>query len=208
MHLNKLNVSFNPELVCSKIPFDNGDYSSDLFGFYDKDGYNLNQYEVKLYEANGYIANKFIDDRYILGKTWMTIDYHPNLEIDHCIILERCAIGGPLRSYMQSLSHTYRHFKYLLQSKSKWGVDVDINWVDNDRIYEVIHLEYDTYNYEEALATKGYLENYFTGADLEDMARKIIANERFWSVLHGYDQNRWKAKFFGFEFSEDTRKSI
>ena len=44
--------------------------------------------------------------------------------------------------------------------------------------------------------------------EMEDGKRVIDGMSSWWSTIHGYNQNLWKAKFLGFDCSEDTRKSI
>ena len=198
-----LQAEFFSNASCSQIdPLD----IEKSIDFYDKDGYNLTELEQAIYAFNGFETSNVLSER-ILCQEWFSSD-DKNIIVDHAYILTRCDFVDTCREVIYDHSIINKKFLYLLQCKRKWGVDIDINYIYNNKIYEVIHLEYDSYNYSEAISQKSYLEEYFASADIHSMAIGLIACEKKWSHLHGYNQNKWKANYFGFAVSEDTRKSI
>lgn len=177
--------------------------------FFDKDGYELTDLEMLLYDYNGFNLESVLNKK-LLCKPWIYVDGISNIDIDHSMILMRCDFQDECRTLLENNVRMNKRLKFLLQCRQKWGVDIDINYIGevDDKIFEVIHLEYDTYFYNEALDFKCKLEEFFLSCDIEDIAMTIKSKESEWSVLHGYHQNAWKANFLGLEYSEDTRKSI
>lgn len=203
------NSSFIADASCSNIvPYDY--IRSRNLQCYDKDGYELTKLEKLYYEAQGYKLNRFLN-KHFLGSSWLALSDHfphPNLYIEHSMLLNRCNFVDKAREQIDKYRHKYRLLNYLMHCKPKWGVDIALDWITDEKIYEIIHLEYDSYNINEAIEKKACVEEFFISHDLEDVARRIISKYDEWSPLTGYHQNYWKAKYLGFSCSEDTQKSI
>lgn len=174
--------------------------------FYDKDGYELTKIEKAYYKAQGYKLQKCLNKEF-LTSPWMTLN-HDKLYLEHCMILNRCDFSGYAREQLLAYRPKHRLLNYLLLCRPKWGVDIALDWIDDNGIVEILHLEYDRYNVNEAIEIKSNLENFMLKNDLEDMAKNIIKSRDSWCHLTGYNQNLWKARYLGFKLSEDTQKSI
>lgn len=194
------------DITCSSIDDLAISYLLNDIEYFDKDGYELTPLEKYFYHISGFWLNSFLYKQF-LGFPWLSLD-HNNIFIDHSMALMRCDFTGAARQTIEMLRPKNRKLSYLLQIKRKWGFDIDINCYKDDSIFEVLHLEYDTYEYQQALDIKQELETYFLSCDIDDVAEKIWQKRDTWQKLHGYNQNFWKAKYLGFKFSEDTRKSI
>lgn len=173
---------------------------------YDKDGYELTKLEKLYYEAQGFKLNKFLN-KHFLGSSWITLN-HDNLYVEHSMLLNRCSFSGWAREQIYKYRPKFKLLNYLLHSKPKWGVDIAIDWITEDKIYEIIHLEYDSYDIQSAYEKKTCVEQFISSNDMVDIAQRIIAKYDEWSHLTGYHQNYWKARYLGFSCSEDTQKSI
>lgn len=183
-------------------------YDQQLFDWYDKDGFDLTVLEQRLYKTR--FSLQHILNRDMLAVQWVVFDdsIPSNIYIDHAMLLMRCDVQDTALQQIRECSKEDRRLIYLCNTRKKWGVDIDINWMaEDDNPYEVIHLEYDTYDYDEACEIQYNLEEYFRDADLENMAEKIIKAKDHWQHLNGLKQNDWKAQFFGFSIAEDTKKS-
>lgn len=207
-------VVFQEILSCS-------DIDENVIGsvdYYDKDGYELTELEQKIYSYNHYVLKPVLNKMMLIehwlplngskgGSLYLT-DVDHRLYVDHAMILMRCEFTGQCKEHLLRLARTSSPIRFLLQAKPKWGIDVDINYITEDKIYEIVHLEYDSYNLREIEDIKGKIEEYFRSSDPMAMADHIIEHEHIWSNLNGLEQNDWKARAFGFPKAEDTRKSI
>lgn len=201
-----LKQEFIQNTKCTK-PIDISQYNQEYFNCYDKDGFDLTPLEQAIYKANGYDLYHILN-RDMLARPWLDNQSLPtNIYIDHCVLFMRCCIEGECKTQINKLINEDRRLLYLLKTRQKWGIDIDINWIEGDKAYEIIHIELDSYEYEEAVEIKNTVEEYFNNADLTYMAQKIIDNESLWSKYNGLSQNDWKARYFGFNFAEETKKS-
>jgi hypothetical protein len=162
--------------------------------------------EKKIYEQNGFNLYKTLN-RKLLATPWIKFKKNPKIYVDHSVLFMRCDIQDECKRFIENLSAIDKRLIYLINTQKKWGVDIDLNWIEENQIYEIIHLEYDSYCFDEAVKIKEKIESFFDSADVEDMARKIISKKSEWQSINGLKQNDWKARYFGFKFSEDTRKS-
>jgi len=197
-------MNFIKDITCNKI--NNFKYKKSQFNCYDKDGFDLTDLEKKIYKQNGFKLHKILN-RKLLAIPWIKFNKNPKIYVDHSILFMRCDIQDECRQFIENLSVQDKRLIYLINTKKKWGVDIDLNWIENDKIYEIIHLEYDSYYFEEAVEIKEKIERFFDSVDVEDMAKQIISKKSEWESINGLKQNDWKAKYFGFNTSEDTRKS-
>lgn len=180
--------------------------------YFDKDGFELTPLEQSYYVASGY-QNKIGSGclyHTCWQEPWFTLNRDNNFLIDHTMILHRCDFQE------DALVQLYKHNKklpqlnYLINCKQKWGLDFSLDYldVDSDKIYEVIHIEQDTDNYQEFLEMKSKFEEFVLSTDWEHATRTLIKEKTKWTRLEGMAQNDWKAKFFGYKQAEVTLKSI
>jgi hypothetical protein len=203
--MNQISGDFDCDLSCRHMHYDIDKSHLDC---YDKDGFDLTKLEQIVYEQNDYKLH-WILNRKLFARPWHIIDsVYPQLYIDHSILLMRCDFIDECYDKISLMAKTDKRALFILKTKKKWGIDIDINWIEDDEIYEIIHLEHDSYDYEDACVIKEKIESYFMLADIADMANKIKKNKDVWSQFNGLRQNDWKAKYFGFNISEDTVKSF
>jgi len=178
------------------------------FSWYDKDGFELCTAEKKLYKATGFPLTECL---YHLcwQDTWLKSNHH-NLIIDHAMLLHRCDFDGEAKDQLKRASVETPTAQFLLRTKKKWGFDFALDYVDFEgKIWEVIHIEWDSYDYDEIVNMKNAVQEKILSLDWEDISKHIIAKESEWSNLSGFKQNDWKAKeIFGWTFAEKTLKSF
>lgn len=173
---------------------------------YDKDGYELTKLEKYYYSAQGFKLKRFLNKQF-LASPWIRIEDN-NLYLEHCMLLNRCGFEGAARDQIDRMKSKCRLLNYLSLCRPKWGVDIAIDWIDDNQVIEILHLEYDSYQLDEAIGYKDQIEQFVLNNDLVDIANRIIEQKEQWCNLTGYHQNLWKAKYLGFDCSENTQKSI
>lgn len=201
-----LDQEYIADTVCrNHSPYE---YDSNDFQCYDKDGFDLTRLEQIIYINNNFDLY-YVLNRNMLARPWMRDTSLPNnIYIDHCMLLMRCCLDDNCEEQVQTWLQHDKRLIYLMQTKQKWGIDIDVNWINDNKAYEIIHLEYDSYDLQEAIDIKNELETFFNNADLENMAMSIIDKESEWRKFNGLMQNDWKARFFGFNLAEMTKKSF
>ena len=181
------------------------------FQYYDKDGFELNRAERKFYAAMDYPIQYPLLNHICWQEPWLYLDDPKGILInDHSMFLCRASYDGQAAEQLYTLKSTVPQAGYLLQTKKKWGFDFALDAVTEDgEIYEVIHIEYDSYDYD-IFAEKIYnFETLVHSTDWYKAARVIWNTKETWSLLTGFEQNHWKANYLlGWQKSEYTEKSV
>lgn len=122
--------------------------------------------------------------------------------------LQRCFYSEAARAQLES--ETLPQAKLLLQIKPKWGYDFDLNSVNEDgAVYEVLHVEYDSNDYNQYRERVLLFEQTVKQLDWEDAAKRIWQLRDDWQNFKGFDQNHWKAQYIlGWQQSEYLEKVI
>lgn len=172
---------------------------SNLLEFFDKDGYELTLLEKLYYEQQGFRVVPYTAYHPGLFESWIEFD-HPNLKVDHSCALYRCSFDGEaLEQLQQHRSQNYR-LGWLADVKHKWGLDFNLDFCDETRSIEVIHLEADAPTLDLILEEQYKVEQLVQNTDWLDAAEQIWAHRDEWMPLRGwYAQAHWKAKYFGLE---------
>jgi hypothetical protein len=65
------------------------------------------------------------------------------------------------------------------------------------RAFEVLHWEWDSFDYDEICAVKEQIEPVLLSVDWDDAAQQILQRKQEWHHLDFFAQSRWKCEYFG-----------
>lgn len=174
--------------------------------YFDKDGFELTPVEAIFYQHNG------IPLGHHLRHTCSQIDWFKQDSVDrgaivdHSMLLYRSGFEGDAREQVKEWAATHPVFIKLLHVKPKYGIDFDVDWIDEQGPVELFHLEWDHSDVIAVGAMKVKVEGWLMSMDWEDAARRLRAKKNEWQHLPAMDQNDWRARFFGFNRSESVLK--
>lgn len=187
------------------------DLETDDFRYYDKDGFELCQAEQKFYSAMKYPIDHNILNHHCWQEPWFELNKSSgDLILDHSMLLCRCNYSGEALEQLHEIKSTMPRADLLIRSRQKWGFDFDLDCkAKNGTIFEVLHIEYDSYDYDsfkERMITFDFAVRH---TDWLDCASKIWNHRDQWEHLEGFAQNDWKARFLlGWSKAEYTQKSV
>lgn len=177
--------------------------------YYDKDGFELTKLEQEFYKVSGF--GIFLNDclnHCCWQEPWFELSDN-NFILDHSLVLHRCSFTGDARQQLLESVKKVPRLSYLLKSLSKWGLDFNLDYIDNEgKLTEVIHIEVDMKNYHDFLQRKEELENFVLSTDWKHVYKFLDLNRNKWECLVGFEQNDWKARQLGFKKAEITHKAI
>ena len=77
--------------------------------------------------------------------------------------------------------------------KSKWGIDISLDYVDDNRYntMELFHFEWDDNNLDTVLQKKEEIENIILTTDWQDFADYKLKNTDKWIELDFVGQSKW-----------------
>jgi hypothetical protein len=85
----------------------------------------------------------------------------------------------------------------LIKMKPKWGIDISIDYVSPDAVFEVFHYEWDSFEYEAVQEKKEEIENFIVHKDWDDIAQILWNRKNEWLNLDFFEQTQWRTDFFG-----------
>ena len=81
--------------------------------------------------------------------------------------------------------------------KPKWGIDISIDYVSEDAVFEVFHYEWDSFDYEAVQEKKLEIEEFIIHKDWDDIANLLWNRKNEWLYLDFFEQTKWRTDFFG-----------
>lgn len=208
MKLVNLQPNFNDDLYLRK-PIARHQVETLPFKDFDKDGYEVpTPLEWLHYEANNINLNREIQYHIAPVQEWYTdIEQSEHgLVLDHCMLLSRYAFGGEAREQIVEVSKNRPILQKLLNIKPKWGIDFSLDFVTHDIVMEVIHIEQDFDNINDAEQAKAKLEYIIDSTDWYDGAMRLWQRRDEWLNLSSDDHSDYKAQFFGWHRAFDNKK--
>jgi hypothetical protein len=200
-----IRLMSNP--VCNRA----ADVSAQDFQYYDKDGFELNQAEQKFYSAMKYPIDYPILNHRCWQEPWFKLERDDlGLILDHCAFLCRANYSGEAQHQLERLRSTVPTADYLLRTRAKWGFDFALDAVAEDgTMFEVLHVEYDSNDYEHFKNRMILMEYTIRHTDWQDAADRIWTEREQWLPLKGFAQNDWKAEYLlGWNKCEYTEKAV
>lgn len=203
--LNDLGYSFDQTRACTN-PIDIEFFSNETVSCFDNDGFELSLLEQSFYKENKFLLNSFLNHTCLQIK-WFTMN-DKNFVLDHSLLLERKGFSNEAKDQIQFYSKQFPQLLKYLKLKPKWGIDFALEYYKNETYIEVLHIEYDYYNYEEAVEAKDKFQTKLLATDWNDFLLTLTKKKEEWVNLQGFQQNDYKARLWGLPKAEDTLKSF
>lgn len=202
--LSVTSCSFNEKLHLTA-PVCVESFTEHNIQYFDNDGFELCGLEYDYYKTNGIeltnVLNHMCNQR-----TWLQCtDQH--FKLDHSLILQRWDFQGKARRQLQEFKSKFPQLNKYLKITPKWGIDFALDYYDNETFIEVMHVETDYRSYEKAIEAKNMFENKILNTDWKDFVNSLLHYKQEWEHLTGFQQNDWKAVYWGLQKAEITEKA-
>lgn len=179
------------------------------FRYYDKDGFELNKAEQKFYRVNNLPVIDCLN-HLCWQEPWFELERNDlGLIVDHSMFLCRASYAGEAYNQLAFMKPTIATADLLMRTRQKWGFDFALDAVaDDGTVYEVLHVEYDNYDYHVFREQMQKFDFSVRHTDWQDSARQIWIKRDQWQSLTGFEQNNWKSWYLiGWQKAEYTEKS-
>lgn len=166
---------------------------------FDQNGYDLTDLEKHYAYSNWTKPKKHREHRVALKQPWFAQDYTvEGAVLNHSLLFERKGYTGAALEELQYWARSLPLIHKIIALRPKWGLDFSMDWADTDgNAFEVLHWEWDSFNYEEICAVKETIEPILLAIDWQDAGRQILAHKDTWHHLDFFAQSRWKCEYFG-----------
>jgi len=168
--------------------------SVDLF---DQNGYHLTKAEQAFLVRNGYepVERRHED---CMRYDWILWDKKDKAHINHSDIFERKGFSDQALEQLHAVAESSNPMLYkLIKMKPKWGIDISIDYVSPDAVFEVFHYEWDAFEYDAVMEKKQEIEQFVIHKDWDDIAQVLWNRRNEWYYLDFFEQTQWRTDFFG-----------
>ena len=167
---------------------------------FDQNGYDLTQLEKHFAYSNFAKPKSHRDHIHALKYDWFIQTQPPNegAILNHSLLFERKAYNGAALEQLQYWAKALPLIHKLIAMRPKWGLDFSMDYVDRKgNVFEVLHWEYDGFNYEEICAVKESIEPILAAIDWNEAAAYLLKYKHEWHHLDFFAQSDWKCNYFG-----------
>lgn len=181
-----------------EVELENADVLRDstCISLFDQNGYHLTKAEQSYAETNGYLKNIRRHET-VLRQPWITYDKYDGAHINHSDLFERKAYSGSALEQLNSYAVSNPMLYKLIKMKPKWGIDISIDYVSADAVFEVFHYEWDSFEYEAIAEKKLEIEKFVLNQDWDDVAKRLWQMKDEWFYLDFFEQTNWRTDYFG-----------
>jgi hypothetical protein len=166
---------------------------------FDQNGYDLTDLEKHYAYSNWNKPKKHREHRVALKQPWFTQEHTvEGAHLNHSLLFERKGYAGAALEELQHWARALPLINKVIAIRPKWGLDFSMDYVDRaGNAFEVLHWEWDSFDYEEIQAVKLEIEPVLKAIDWQDAAQNILANKDSWHHLDFFAQSAWKCNYFG-----------
>jgi hypothetical protein len=169
---------------------------------FDQNGYDLTPLERLYAEANGQAGRWHRPNHYALKYDWFVDEQNSvsGAHINHALLFERKGYAGIALTQLEGWAQ-HNHLIYkIIKMRPKWGMDISVDYVDtNGNVFELLHWEYDGFDYQEIADKKMHIEKFLLSIDWDRAVVEMIRRKSEWHHLGFFEQSAWKTEFFGIE---------
>jgi hypothetical protein len=166
---------------------------------FDQNGYDLTDLEKHYAYSNWNKPKKHREHRVALKQPWFTQEHTiEGAVLNHSLLFERKGYAGAALEELQHWARALPLINKVIAIRPKWGLDFSMDYVDRaGNAFEVLHWEWDSFDYDEIQAVKLEIEPVLKAIDWQDAAQNILAKKDQWHDLDFFAQSAWKCNYFG-----------
>ena len=173
--------------------------TADDLSLFDQNGYDLTELEKHFASSNCAGPDSHRCHRTALKQPWFTQTVRiEGPVLNHSLLFERKAYLGAALEQLQHWARDLPLVHKLIAMRPKWGLDFSMDYVDRaGNSFEILHWEWDCFNYDEICVVKEYAELKISAIDWADAAKQLLTRKDEWHHLDFFAQSDWKCNYFG-----------
>ena len=166
---------------------------------FDQNGYDLTPLELMYAEVNLTCATHHRSHRTAIKHPWFVQEHKDDGAIlNHSLLFERKGYAGDALKQLKMWTKFFSRAHQLIAIRPKWGLDFSMDYVDcYGNCFEVLHWEYDGFDYEEIEHVKSQVEPLLKSIDWDDAGQQLLTRKDQWHHLDFFAQSDWKCNYFG-----------
>ena len=167
---------------------------------FDQNGYDLTVIEQHFAYGNFKKTKKHREHQHqTLKQEWFTqfVKIEGSV-LNHSVLFERKGYSGEALEQLTHWADKLPLIHKIIAIRPKWGLDFSMDYVDRQgNSFEVIHWEYDGFNFDEIQSVKQHIEVKLANIDWDHAGEQMLLHKDKWHHLGFFEQSDWKCNFFG-----------
>ena len=149
----------------------------------DHEGFDLNEIEQEYYKYNNislehdttwYKDGEASKGAHAIILPWITQNESSNLVIDHSQFVFRHPITGNAANQIKQYAKQRPELLRILSAEFKCGLDLCIDYITTDRVYPIVHIEWDYHDVNEMIPDIDYVEHIIQETNWEQIVPIIM----------------------------------
>lgn len=149
----------------------------------DHEGFDLNEIEQEYYKHNGvslehdttwYKDGEASNGAHAIILPWFTQTEQSSLILDHSQFVFRHPIVGDAAEQIKRYAKRRPELLRVLSAEFKCGLDLCIDYITEDRVYPVVHIEWDYLHVNEMLPDIDYVEHVLQNIDWNHIVPTVM----------------------------------
>lgn len=198
MNLKNTGAQLDPNGYCCLLIENPPQIDASWLENFDQNGYDITSVEKLFLERNGFSWGDF-RWRNSMKTAWYMDTEHSQtgVHLNHADLYERKGFVGEARNQLHQWAERLPLLYKVIHLRPKWGIDISIDYVSRDSVFEVFHFEWDDFDFHTVQSVKQELEGFIETTDWEWAAHKLWELKSEWYHLDFFAQSRYKSNFFG-----------
>lgn len=166
---------------------------------FDQNGYDLCSIEQLFAMKNISPVEHVRNHRSAIRQSWMDQNYKvEGAVLNHANLFERKGYTGRALEQLKNWADILPIYYRLINIRPKWGLDFSVDYYDREgNTFEVLHWEYDGFDFNEINDKKLEVEEHLVGIDWDAAAKEILKLKEHWHHLDFFKQSEYKCNYFG-----------
>lgn len=171
----------------------------DDLDLFDQNGYDLTEIEKHFASSNNTEIYNHRSHRTAIKKPWFKQSSKiEGAVLNHSLLFERKGFAGEALVILKYWAREIPLIHKVIAIRPKWGLDFSMDYVDRSgNTFEVLHWEYDGFDYNEIQQVKEEVEPILYSIDWDDAGKQILSHKEDWYHLDFFSQSDWKCNYFG-----------
>ena len=168
---------------------------------FDQNGFDMTKLERLYAKKNLWKISKVRADHWVIKQDWFTSEpCTTGAHINHALLFERKGFAGEALEQLKTFAEKVNTIYKVSEMRSKWGLDFSIDYADaQGNVFEVLHWEWDSFEYDEIIEKKKYMDDFLLTIDWNEQAQRLLDCKSEWHHLGFFEQSEYKSNFFGIE---------
>jgi hypothetical protein len=165
---------------------------------FDQNGYDLTVLEQHFAYGNWVKPKKHREHIRAIKQDWFIQSAKiEGAVLNHSLLFERKGYTGDALKELKLWAKDLPLVNKIIALRPKWGLDFSMDYVDREgNAFEVLHWEYDGFDYEEVQVRKLQVQAKISCIDWDDAAEQILKHKDSWHHLDFFEQSHWKCDYF------------